>query len=432
VRPTYPEGAEQTFDSPGGNVRVHYVTSGGDAVLAGDSDGDGVPDFVAEVGDRAEESLAAFAGLGFQAPLPDGAITDNGGDGRIDIYLRDLTAADGEFSVEGCSGEPPRCTGYLVVENDFAGFSYPTTSLGIQVLTSHELFHAVQASYDADEPTSWREGSAVWAEEVVFPEQSDFEGLVAAFLARPFRPFDREGGGFGDLYPYGTALWSYYLAERHEPELIVRIWAGNPPSGSSDVLDRTDQALAGFGSSLEQAWIEFTRWNAETGAAANPGWYPGAARLALAAREPALAIPGEGSLSIEGMSARYLPLTVGDAAAAPDGFRIVIDAERPVAVALRATTGEISRSDGAADDALATSHAIDVRPVDGELAGLELIVTGATRGALPADVAVSVGLAPPAADDGGCGCAAGGSAGPDAGALLLALGVATLLAGRRP
>lgn len=382
-RPAYEPGAAVATLATA-RVRVHYVTTGADAVPG--------EDFVAEVARRADEALAAFEAAGFRAPLPDG---DLGGDALLDVYLVDLELADGRFGVDTCTGPPRRCAGHLVIDNDFARFSYPSVSLAIQTLTSHELFHAVQHAYDGDEAIAWAEGTAVWAEEAVFPAQDDFERLVAHYLARPHRPFERDGAGFGDLYPYGAALWAYFLDARFGDGTVRAIWEA---CDGATFLDATEAVLAARGGSLAAAWIEHTRWNAETGAYAAPGRYPDAARLVEATREPVLAAPGRVTLSVEGMSARYLPVVTGEAA------RITVEAAEPVAVAVRGAAV------AGTDDAVAAHHVLDVAAE--EL--VEVVVTGVRRGAPPADVTVTVGSIPP--DPGGCSAAPGDVG---AGALVL-------------
>ena len=120
--------------------RPHDVTTTADAVLPTDADGNGVPDFVEEVALRGDEVLARYVTAGFRLPLSDGTF---GGDDWLDIYLRNLDGADGNFEADSCTDRPFHCVGYITMENDFAGYGYPTTSLAIPVLTSHELFHAV-------------------------------------------------------------------------------------------------------------------------------------------------------------------------------------------------------------------------------------------------------------------------------------------------
>lgn len=56
---------EATHGIPGGALLVHYATTGADAVPATDANGDGVPDFVAEVAAIAEDALARLEARGF-------------------------------------------------------------------------------------------------------------------------------------------------------------------------------------------------------------------------------------------------------------------------------------------------------------------------------------------------------------------------------
>jgi len=59
------------LDGPGGLVQVWYSTSGSNAVLATDADGDGAPDFAEDVATNAESVIEGFDRLGVTSPLPD-------------------------------------------------------------------------------------------------------------------------------------------------------------------------------------------------------------------------------------------------------------------------------------------------------------------------------------------------------------------------
>lgn len=409
------------YARPGGRVRVHYVTTTADAVLPTDADASGVPDFVEEVALRGDEVLARFAAAGFRAPLTDGTL---GGDDRLDLYLRNLAGADGSFEADSCTTTPFHCVGSVTMENDFVGYSYPTVSLAIRVLTSHELFHAVQEAYDTDQPIAWTEGSAVWAEELVYPEQDDFEQLVAGFLAKPFRPFDRGGAGFGDPYPYGAALWPYFLEARHGAGIVRATWERCEDHGSDpSFLDALTAELVTRGTTLPLAWIEFTRWNARTSLRADGTSYPDAARFALALREKAITAPGMATVIIEGFSARYLPI---HAISVPS--RITVTAMRPVAIDVMPTAGSLAIT-RVGVDALATTHTFDLAPSTAN-ADADVIVTGATRGGLQQEVTITIAPydpPPEPASDAGCGCA---SDRPDLGGGL-AFVAAVMIVGHR-
>ena len=409
-----------TYARPDGRVRVHFVTTTADAVLATDADTSGVPDFVEEVAQRGDEVLARLSTAGFRAPLTDGTL---GGDDRLDLYLKNLAGADGAFEADSCTDTPFHCVGYVIMENDFAGYSYPSASIGIRVLTSHEIFHAVQEAYDTDQPIAWTEGSAVWAEELIYPEQHDFEDLVSGFLAKPFRPFDRDGAGFGDPYPYGAGLWPYFLEARYSAGIVQAIWERCEDQGSDPTfLTATSDELVARDTTLERAWIEFTRWNARTNVRADATSYPDGQRLALALRDPAVNAPGSGKVIVEGFSARYLPIR-----SVSTTSRITVTGMRSIAVDVVATAGDVTIS-RVGDDTKTTVHTFDIVPTT-PTAELDVIVTGATIGGLQQEVSVAIAPydPPEQATDAGCGCV---SNRPDAGGALL-LAIATLLGRRR-
>jgi hypothetical protein len=152
-------------DGPAGRVRVHFSIDGPNLTLLDDEDLSGAPDFAEEVAATAEDVLDFYDGLGFLAPLSESemGLGKLGGSDALDFYLVDFGGnADGQFSVDTCAGSV--CSGYMIIENDFAGYGYSSLSEAIAVLTSHELFHGVQYAYSANQPVWMSEGMAVWAE----------------------------------------------------------------------------------------------------------------------------------------------------------------------------------------------------------------------------------------------------------------------------
>ncbi len=409
-----PGVAVYSLPSAGGHFRVWYVTTSIDAVSSADvAPADGIPDFVAEVADSAERSwTSAVAERGFRPPLDDSVYHDTvdfGGDGRFDIYLQDILKSDGYRVIEVCTDLPYWCSGYFAMENDFAGFGYPSVSMAIRVLTSHELFHAMQDACDADQDSKWTEGTAVWNEEQTFPEQGDFERLLPGFLNRPERPFDRRGGVIADPYPYGAAIWAQFLTERFGSDVVRRIWeACEDLDGTNpNFLEATQTVLsARHGSSLEEAWVEFTRWNLMTGPRSDPAraYANGADWPSVRIEDAVTGFPIEAHLVSEGMSARYLPIDLPDRQGRPARLTVATPTGAPVRAAAilwdGATLGEWTAVDGGADPAQ--------RNVDLVWSGtptLYVVVTGTVRGATQHEVVVTLDEPPAfALTGGGCGC----------------------------
>jgi hypothetical protein len=441
ARPSYPGETAESIVSPAGHFRIHFVRTGADAVPAADADMDGTPDFVAEVASVADTSWAGAAARGFRTPLADtdfAAPGADGGDDRFDIYLLALIAADGHYEPDGCTSLPFVCGGFFSMSSDVVALGYPSTAIGIRVLVSHELFHAIQAAYDADQPTSWSEGTAVWNEEVSFPEQDDFESFLGGFLGKPQRPFERSGSGFGDPYAYGAAVWPTFLVERYDDTAVREIYARCEETATSelDFLDATDLWLSETqGTTLVDAWIEFTRWNLFTGARAdatrayaNAGSW---AQVPLSFAVSTMDAPG--ATSVEGLSATYGTVDLGPTT----GVARVVKVSTPKGAIVAAAYPQEGAGLGAetpfvvaADGSLTLAIAADDARV------LDLVVTGVKRGLASRAVAVAIAEAetPPADDGGGgCGCrvASRRPPAPAPGVALLLSGSLLALAWRR-
>jgi len=375
--------SEATFGKPQGKLLIHYATSGADAVPLADTDGDGTPDFVNQVATTGELGLDHFLMLGFRRPLDDGTL---GGDGRIDIYLRDLNSADGNAGTDSCTGT--HCIGYISAENDYAGYSYPSITEAIRSVVPHEIFHLVQNAYASTQPATWTEGSAVWAVENLFGAgNSDFERFLPSFITRSYRPFERPVAGFGDAYPYGAALWAYFLEHRFGVGAVVAAWAA---CEQAQFLDAANAALTPLGADIDAAWVEFTRWNLFTGARAKLGLYPDAAGWPAVPLEAP--IETGGMVYVEGLSARYVPITVASRSrvtlAPPGGLRIA--------------GWLVADGQGLADGVeLEAEKATLTATID---AGTyTLVVTGLSRGSIVTAVGLTIDEPPDPPDhDGGC------------------------------
>jgi hypothetical protein len=370
---------EATYGEPAGQVLVHYATSGPDAATLA---------FATQVAQVAEASLAHYLAIGFLRPVSDGT---DGGDGRIDIYLKDLQSADGNVTADRCAANT--CVAHIISENDFVGYSYPTLTEAITSVVPHELFHAVQYAYTDDQPAVWNEGSAVWAVESFYGDaNSDFERFLPGFLPKQFRPFERASGGFGDSYIYGAGLWGHFLALRHDESVMVSAWEH---SGTAKNLDAVEQALVERTDTLDAAWSAFTRANWFTGHRHAGGVYgPNALAWPQVTQEPF--IDSAGSIYVEGYSARYVPIRV-------------TAAEQQVTIT-PPTGVRISAWIVAADGALSTG--IELAPQDAVIAAptppgnYTLVVTGLTRNTLPTEVAIALTERPEEpepSDDGGDG-----------------------------
>jgi len=262
----------EAFDGLGGRVRVHFTRTGPDAVSLVDTDDGGVPDSVEQVAAAYEEVLAFFAAQRFREPVSD---LDNplgdGGNDRLDVYLVDFAGqSDGAFVRDRCEATTSICSGYVAQENDFAGYGYPSFRVASRILASHELFHVIQAAYDADQGANWSEATAVWASEHFDPSLTDFEYFVRGWFDKPDRSIDQEPIGPVDGFSYGLAIFAQYLSERFGDDIIREHWEDleDGARGVADpkwlpaliaLLEREHETTFG------DAWVEFAEWVIRSG-----------------------------------------------------------------------------------------------------------------------------------------------------------------------
>lgn len=254
-----------SYDAPEGRVRVWYSTSGTNLALPDDLDGSGIPDFVEDVGATSEDVIENLESLGFTPPLPDAG---RGGDDRLDVYLVDFGGnADGNWGTEDCEGNA--CLGYFQMENDFSGYGYDDLHTAVMVLTSHELFHGVQAAQGSTDAVWFLEGTATWAEDAYDPGSEDFLSLCDAYLADAGRSLYEPPGGPVPPFAYGTALWWWFLTNRYGTDLMVELLGAmaQSPDDASLIAAMVALEVARGGDGAED-FTTFARWNLATGSRA--------------------------------------------------------------------------------------------------------------------------------------------------------------------
>ncbi len=258
---------QHTFGSPSGHFKIHYDTSGLNAVYqpARDTDPfDGVPDYVNRCAEIFDLCWAMeIDSLGYDSPPSD---KTNGGDDRYDVYLQHTEGAYGVTFPENPSSQyPDRAdwSSYIYVDPTYDGFGYTDRIDPLSVTAAHEFFHAVQFAYDTWAETWIMESSAVWMEEYVYDDVNDYRNYLSSFFSAPEISLD---ASVPELHPYGSCVWSFFLAEHFGADIIRQTWERITSLHS---LSAVHAVLEEYGSSLEKAFHEFTVWNYLTKSRAN-------------------------------------------------------------------------------------------------------------------------------------------------------------------
>jgi hypothetical protein len=195
-------------------------------------------------------------GLGFRHPPFDG-------DALFDVYLSDI-GAQGYYGACAPGQNARHSISSCVLDDDFspAQFRGASPISSLQVTAAHEFFHAIQFGYDTGEDIWFMEGSAVWAEEQVYPDVNDYlQYLPFSAITRPGTPTDYAGATGTDLFfRYGAVLFWKFLSEQFGgPRIVRRVW--EYADGDRFSLDAVTAALAEHGWSFGRAYARFGLWN---------------------------------------------------------------------------------------------------------------------------------------------------------------------------
>ncbi|HPM37041.1 MAG TPA: dockerin type I repeat-containing protein [candidate division Zixibacteria bacterium] len=247
---------EAEYLSPSGWFKLHYDTTGADAVPPEDADMTGVPDLVEKCAAYLDSSRTRHLDYGYRMPPPDSGL---GGDDLFDVYFEE-TGAYGYAMPEGPGPEPWNDVySYLVLNNDFLGFAPNYDPEGDQLgaakaTCAHEFHHCVQFAYDSNEDSWFMEMDATHIEDIVFDATDDNYNYLPTFFNAPERSLMEAGS-----HAYSTFLWGIYLAESFDTLLMPAIWEGARFQTAFAAM--TDTLFGQYGWTRDSAFADFTVWN---------------------------------------------------------------------------------------------------------------------------------------------------------------------------
>ena len=217
-----------------------WVRKTSDAPRLYDGNRNRVPDWVdftrKTFGDVWRRQVRHF---GYRAPRSDRPSRNDGGDGRLDVYVADV-GADGLYGY--CTTDDPgrrvrrNVSAYCVVDDDFTSRQFAGSAFGrraLQVTAAHELFHAVQYAYDWLEDLWLMEGTATWIEDEIYDRVNDNRQYLRTsplstrpeFSSTSLDYHSRDPAESGAGFKYGVWIFWRYLSERFGREIVREVWA---------------------------------------------------------------------------------------------------------------------------------------------------------------------------------------------------------------
>ncbi len=269
---------DRFVDSPTGNFRVHFDTSGVEAVSTLDEDFNGIPDYIDSTIIFLEHSYDVEVNqLGWNKPLSDSSLSDNGGSGAVDVYIMDLSTAylTGVYGLAAPIDLPSSKignSGILFIDNNYTDSIYKTQSYeGLKVTIAHEFHHVIQFSYVKNHPSPIVfEMMATYIEDKVFEGVLDMKNYVNPLLKNPLNYQLSEGGGYvGYMYN----IYLHYLDLKYGQQIVEELWVSllNKQGNYLNIWNAFLQE--NYNVTIEETFLEFHQWCYYTGEKSIAGKY---------------------------------------------------------------------------------------------------------------------------------------------------------------
>lgn len=280
-RPTYTV-TEQTLNvdpagvscssTPGRCFKIHYVNSSTDAPSSTDtSPANGVPDYIDLVSDALKQTYQReIVDLGWQAPPSDSGISDNGGDGRYDVYVMNISCG-GIASVSSDAAVSPgsnnwvshmklgkdmqTCYNSSGINSGPGDLSTLTEYQVVLDVVVHEFHHSIQNGLNANSNGRFKEASSNWMnDEAVNDINANVKSSALGdfiLFTNPSTSLTSTGGGYGGWF------WLRYLSERFGHAVVRDIWA-QLDTTTNDEKVAYQTVLSARGTNLKDSWIDFS------------------------------------------------------------------------------------------------------------------------------------------------------------------------------
>ena len=255
-------GTESTLLSPSGRFKIHYTTSGADAVPS--------LSWVQTVAQTFDDVAAAYLARGWNlAPTISAA--------PYDVYLRELSFQS--LYGQTTSGQAAPSDGFsnaygsfMEIDNNFTDSIYVNAFGGpysatqsLQITAAHEYHHAIQYGYNFFFDIWFAEATSTWHEDELYDGVNQLYNYIPGWFNNSRLSLDtststKTGGG------YGRWIFNRYLAEQHGTDVIRAAWENlatlNSPGSGTDIpmVPVLDSLLSSaYASSLGSDYFGFAK-----------------------------------------------------------------------------------------------------------------------------------------------------------------------------
>lgn len=223
---------ELTYLSASGKFKIHYTTTGTDAVPS--------LSWVQTVAQTLDDVAASYTSRQWQ-------LAPTVGNAPFDVYLRNL-APEGLYGVTNSdqsastASHPNAFTSWMELDNNFTDSIYKTGSYtplqSLQITAAHEYHHAIQYGYNYYFDIWYAEATSTWMEDELYDSVNQLYSYASSWFTQSMLSLDinastSTGGG------YGRWIFNRYLSEKYGSDTVRNIWdslAGRPsPGGDADI-----------------------------------------------------------------------------------------------------------------------------------------------------------------------------------------------------
>lgn len=257
---------QRYVDSELGNFRVHFDTTGLNAVDALDANSNGIPDYVDSVLYYAEDVRQFYLDLGWpEVPIDSVGSFAYGGSAAYDILIQSIDFYGGVQGISSLSDPFYGLPSYMFINNKYNdSILFETTGYeAVKITLAHEYFHSIQYSYpDANNNMTFNlyEMTATFFESQYVSGNTDYFRYVENSI------FDSPEN-FSLTLDYGLGVYAWavyfiYLDEMYGGDIIKMIWEN---SANQNFLETVNQFLDQQNTTFNPDWKNFLTWIYYTG-----------------------------------------------------------------------------------------------------------------------------------------------------------------------